>query len=483
MAIFNKTESSFDEFDSHVLAMDDHIHQYGFSSFTITEDSSDHYSVSIFSTSLPDENCTDFPDPADYSVSHLNMADSSFESFPSQQLSIDEEDRWSPSSLMESNDTSMDITPLDLPTEGMELDSQLSSTHLVKAYGEAMDGDQRELTDVIVQRINEKASPVGGVMDCLLYYLFGPLDKHSDYLKQESLKNFLAAFEAFYQIFPYGMFAHFAANRSILEAIPSDVGVIHIIDFHMGIGIQWCTMIEALGYQQREIRLTSIRWAEEDSSWRFEDTKRWLCEHARSFSLNLIVDNMEVHDCASEIKRRKQNTGRREWLAFNCMQGLPHTGRVRNTRDVTEFLRVAKELLAYAANFYYDNEGIIIFGNGDAWVNSNSASSFSLFLDKLLWTMPTHLSEARTALECLFVAPLVSSHAWIRKWEKLNYCELQLGFGLKGRPVSKDSLMEAKEMVREEESPYGVWIEGDNNNDMVLAWRGVPLVRVSRWTS
>ncbi|KAL7169573.1 hypothetical protein ACSBR2_034580 [Camellia fascicularis] len=142
----------------------------------------------------------------------------------------------------------------------------------------------------------------------------------------------------------------------------------------------------------------------------------------------------------------------------------------------------------------FDNMGIITFGDGDVWVNSRFSSSFGSFLDGHLvhyqallesieWAFPNHLGEARTALECLFVAPLISSLAWIHKWEEMGCCDLQLGFGLEGCQVSKESLMEAMEMVSEGKSLYGVRIEGENNNSMVLEWRGIPLVRFSCWRS
>ncbi|KAF2306441.1 hypothetical protein GH714_018110 [Hevea brasiliensis] len=125
-------------------------------------------------------------------------------SFPSQEVS-NEGNGWSPSPSIKSDESSSSLT---LPGEESELNSLLSVRHLLKAYGEAMEKGQSDLADY--------------------------LDKHGNYLKQESSKNFEAAFRAFYQIFPYGRFAHFAANSAILEAMPVDTETIHIVDFDMG---------------------------------------------------------------------------------------------------------------------------------------------------------------------------------------------------------------------------------------------------------
>ncbi|OMO82827.1 Transcription factor GRAS, partial [Corchorus capsularis] len=112
--------------------------------------------------------------------------------------------------------------PLVLPSENMEVDEQLVIPHLLKAYGEAMESQQIELADEIVSCLKDKASPTGKTLERLLFYLTFALDKQGNYLRQESIKNYEAAFEAFYQIFPYSRFAHFGANSAILEAIPID---------------------------------------------------------------------------------------------------------------------------------------------------------------------------------------------------------------------------------------------------------------------
>ncbi|KAK9291044.1 hypothetical protein L1049_009228 [Liquidambar formosana] len=423
-------------------------------------------------------------------------------SFPSQQLSINGEDEWSPCASMKSSDASMDITSiqqsLTLPGEEKEVDNQLSMLHLLKAYGEAMEKEQRELAEVIVRCINEKVSPLGETVERLAFNLFEDMENQSDYLKQESHKNFEAAFKTFYQIFPYGRFAHFAANSAILEAVPADAEMIHIVDFDIGDGVQWPPMIEAFGRQKKAVRLTSIKWREEDysyspSHWRFEETKRRLYNHARSIGLNLKVEEMEIENLVSETKKTKKRGGRGEWLAFNCMVGLPHMGKGRSRRHVMEFLRVAKELISTSADCSASNRGVITFGEGDAGEKLKNCTGFGSFFDGCLahyqtlfesmeWNFPIHLAEARIAMEFLFLAPYVSSLAWFQKWEDIREgCDLQAGIGLVGWRLSKESLLEAKVMVQEGESSYRVTFEEDRENEMVLQWRGTPLVKFSTW--
>ncbi|RVW76500.1 hypothetical protein CK203_053340 [Vitis vinifera] len=75
--------------------------------------------------------------------------------------------------------------------------------------------------------------------------------------------------------------------------------------------------------------------------------------------------------------------------------------------------------------------GIITFGDGDGWEKQKNTSSFRVFFNEYLihyqaplesmeWTFPTHFAEARIAMECLFVAPHVSSLGWFQKWEEMK---------------------------------------------------------------
>ncbi|KAJ4823520.1 hypothetical protein Tsubulata_017898 [Turnera subulata] len=406
--------------------------------------------------------------------------------------------------------------PLKLPTEGIETDHQLSLNHLFQAYKEAMENTEIELAEVILGRIAEKVTLIGGISERLLYYMSHPLEKQQlEYLNQECGKISDKALEVFYKTFPHGMFAHFAANSAILEAKPGDAEVLHIIDFDMGEGVQWSSMIMALGQQQIKelmrqrdyhchmmtLKITAIKWKEEDfglasSSWRrFEDTKRQLQGYANSLGLLLEVREMELIDLVGEIKRMRNKGGRREWLAFNCMWALPHLGRRRSRRHVLEFLIVAKDLLASGVNTNSRSGGIVTFGDGSAWdmVKSINPPRFGSFfegymrhyqalMESIEWNFPLRLAEARMAMECLFVAPYVSSRAW-----KQNWAEIEEGYDLKiecifeGKRMSNESLTEAKELVREGETQYVARIEGKDSNEMVLDWRGTPLVRVSAW--
>ncbi|KAK6943194.1 Transcription factor GRAS [Dillenia turbinata] len=418
------------------------------------------------------------------------VMEESEESIPSLQPSLNtREDDWSPCLSLKSGEESMEYisSSLKLPGKDMEIDNQESILHLLKAYGEAIEMGQRKLAEVILKCINEKSNPIGEPMERLAFNLFqSPDNKQGEYLKQEATKNFRAAFKAFYQSLPFGKFVHYTANATILESMPDDVEVVHIIDFDLGEGIQWPSVMEAIAQEGKDLKLTLIKWTEDDQR-SLEETKRRLFHYATSLGLLLKMEDIRIEDLVSEIKRMKKRSGGREHFVFNCMTGLPHMARLRSRRHMFEFLMVAKDLIRNSTR------GIIVVGYGDAGENLKNCSGYSSFFNQYLahyramyeaveMSFPAHLAEAKLAMECLFVSPFVSSHGWAQNWEEMNeVCDFWASIGLQGCRLNRQNLIEARELVKDVRGSYRIRIEGHNENEMVLDRLGTPLVRVSIW--
>ncbi|XP_076945744.1 protein NODULATION SIGNALING PATHWAY 2-like [Bidens hawaiensis] len=393
---------------------------------------------------------------------------------------------WSPNMSMNSSDAcAYDvpyvITPSSMVDDVMETDSQTEMENLLTAHAEAVCLGQTELAKVIQAHVCQKASPVGPVLDKLALNLCDE-NQEKDYIVQESLKNFSKARRAFYEIFPYGRFAHFTANSTILESIPNHVASIHIVDFDLCEGNQWPPVIEAIARMNKSLIITSIK-LDQDHDSHFEQ-KRWhLCNFARSFGLNLKVQETCMSQLIENMYERQQGS---EFMVFNCMVGLPHMRKTRKIHQVNDFLKVAKFILT-------ENQGIITFGDGEECERTGNHSDFPSFFNmnlahyKALYEsmecgFPSHLKEARIAMETLFLAPSVSSKSWFRKWQERSRftSDFRNILGLKGVNMSKQSWDEQRELVKESETPYRIGI-GENGNEFVLEWKGIPLVRVSAW--
>ncbi|XP_073137793.1 protein NODULATION SIGNALING PATHWAY 2-like [Henckelia pumila] len=494
---------------------DEHcVDEYAFSPpFFAAEDSREmsssmqQYLESIFS-----DECMEFPQLVDEVQENYSKEDFQidFDEFDLMIFKEDVDNDHDHDHAMDVCHESMQIP--SLMVEGMEIiDNELCLLHLLVAYAEAIDNQETLLSRVIIEHIIKKVNPFGGIVERVLYYMFRHLDKESDYIIKESSSNFYAAFKAFYQIFPYGKFAHFVANSAIIENMPSDVDIIHIFDFDMGEGIQISSFLEEIEQHRCniEVRVTSVRFGEDGEFfphliWNFEETKIRICDHARSRGVNMKVEKVGFMDLECKMKNTMEECcGRKSWYVFNCMVGLPHMGRIRSKKCVFEFLKLAKNFLQNDTSF---NKGIITYGDGDfTWCSNmttcgdryttfldSNVTRFRAFLESMEFGFPCHLGEARVALESLFVAPYFSSIAVERKWEEKrqyggDHHQVEL-LGMEGLRLSEKCIFEAIEMVNEGDnnnndnnSPYGVRFASEKKNEMVMDWRGNPLVRVCCW--
>ncbi|XP_047163951.1 protein NODULATION SIGNALING PATHWAY 2-like [Vigna umbellata] len=415
--------------------------------------------------------------------------------FPPQNLSSEVENAWSPTPSVRSELSTNQASPLTLPHQNMEIENQVSLPHLLEAHGEALEQGQKSLAEVILRCMSQKASPLGESLERLVFYLSQSMTNHGDYLKGEAFKNYEAALRALYQGLPVGKVAHFAAVSAILEAMPQDCNSVHIVDSCVGHGFQWVPMIEAIAHMNKTVKLTSIKWDGDGEGLEcfstpsnFEETKRQLCEYAKSCGLKLKVEEKGVKELVAEIKKMNKRGGRGEFLAFNSMIDLPHMGRESSRKQALEFLRVAEDLINTSGN-----RGIITFGDGSAYEKVKNNLNFRSFfkahlehyqalLEAIESHFPTRFSEARIAMEQLFLQPCISSLDWLQTWEEMHSGDpLEAEISFKGCQLSKNILMEIREVLGGSEGSYQARIEGQNHNELVLEYKGTQLLRFSTW--
>ncbi|GLU11913.1 hypothetical protein SLE2022_286310 [Rubroshorea leprosula] len=126
----------------------------------------------------------------------------------------------------------------------------------------------------------------------------------------------------------------------------------------------------------------------------------FLSKIAWSFGLRLRVEEMDMEGLANDMKRGRKRGGS-EWLAFNCVVGLPYMER-RSFRHVQEFLKLAKEYCS-------SNKGMLTFAIGndaEKWRANGFGSLFELqivhfqtLMESMEQNFPVHFTEARIVME------------------------------------------------------------------------------------
>ncbi|KAK7395075.1 hypothetical protein VNO78_15617 [Psophocarpus tetragonolobus] len=504
---------------SYGFTMDDHVGDYGLNTLlsTLEDSTSEIYSIPFPSSPIfptdpfhvqnpineetmqlpPLMELDDFTSILDTQIvsiqGHGYQGESEESFFPSQNLSSEVENAWSPTPSVRSELSTNQTSSLTLPQENMEIEIQVSLPHLLEAYVEALEQGQELLAEEILRCISQKVSPLGESSERLAFYLSQGMTDHGDYLKGEAFKNFEAALRAIYQGLPIGKIAHFAAVSAIVEAMPQDCDVVHVVDFCIGHGFQWPPMVEAIAHMHKTLKLTSIKWGDEGPECvsvpcKFEETRRQLHEHAKSCGLQLKVEEKRLEELVTEIKNMNKSGGRGEFFVFNCMVGLPHMGRVSSRGEALEFLRVAEDFIKKSSN-----RGIITFGDGTAFEkmknNMNLRSFFDghlmhyqTLLESIESHFPTCFSEARIVMEQLFLQPCISSLDWLQTWEEMKRGgHLETEISLEGCQLRKNILMEIREVLSGSEGSYLAKIEGQNDNELVLEYKGTHLFRLSTW--
>ncbi|MFS7976811.1 putative transcription factor GRAS family [Helianthus anomalus] len=173
----------------------------------------------------------------------------------------------------ESEEIKSIVTVIDAMEESndiMEPESQTELKNLLKAYADGVSMGQIELGKVIVRCIREKINHVGQTLEGIAFKLFD--ENQEEYLKQELMRNFKITFRVFYDILPYGRFAHLTTNSSILEVLPAHMESVHIIDFDLGEGNQWPQVMEAIAQMKKYLIITSIK-LDQDQDLQFHQTR------------------------------------------------------------------------------------------------------------------------------------------------------------------------------------------------------------------
>ncbi|TYI42274.1 hypothetical protein E1A91_A01G075600v1 [Gossypium mustelinum] len=161
-------------------------------------------------------------------------------------------------------------------------------------------------------------------------------------------KDLLSYMQVLYEICPYLKFGYMAANGAIAEACRTE-DRIHIIDFQIGQGTQWMTLLQALAARPGgapHVRITGI----DDPLSKYarggglEAVKRRLEALSEKFSIPVEFQGMPVF--APDITRDMLDVRPGEALAVNFPLQLHHTPDesvdVNNPRD--GLLRMVKSL-------------------------------------------------------------------------------------------------------------------------------------------
>ncbi len=152
---------------------------------------------------------------------------------------------------------------------------------LLVACAEAVGENNFAQASALITKLKQVVSIVGDPMQRLAAYMVeGLVAKivssggniyRTLKCKEPLVGDFLSAMQVLYQVCPYFKFGYMAANGAIAEAFQNEERV-HIVDFEINQGVQWCTLIQALAERPGgppHLRITGVEDPPSSSSSEF----------------------------------------------------------------------------------------------------------------------------------------------------------------------------------------------------------------------
>ncbi|CAH9060575.1 unnamed protein product [Cuscuta europaea] len=277
-----------------------------------------------------------------------------------------------------------------------------------------------------------------------------------------------------YEVCPYFKFGHMSANGAIAEAMKSEQSV-HIIDFQIGQGSQWVTLIQAFASRPGgppRIRITGI-----DDRGSVSIAGKNLSELAESFKVPF-----EFHSSDIDLKNLGIQPG--EALAVNFAYMLHHmpdeSVSTLNHRD--RLLRMVKNL----------NPKVVTLVEQES--NTNTAAFFPRFVETLDYyaamfesideVLPRNHSErinveqhclARDVVNVIACegTERVERHELLGKWKS----RFRMA-GFTPYPLSSLVNLTIKRLLENHSDKYRI---GERNDALYLGWMDRDLVAACAW--
>ncbi|KAL2317778.1 hypothetical protein Fmac_031654 [Flemingia macrophylla] len=349
-----------------------------------------------------------------------------------------------------------------LTAEAGRKEKGLRLVHLLMAAAEAMSSgtESQALARAILVRLKELlVSPTEQMERVAAHFteaLQRLLNGGATSTPTPLVSDMLLAFQLLQDMSPYVKFAHFTANQAILETAAHQKRL-HIVDFDVGEGAQWASLIQALSSSSSgpHLRITALSRSGQ-RKW-LQETGRRLTAFAAS-----VKQPFSFQQCRLEADETFRPSSLKvvpgEALVFNCMLHLPHLAFPPSA----SFLKGAQELRPGLVVVVEEEVGLVGVDAGFVGLFMDSLQRYSAVLDSLEVGFPME-RWARGLVERVLLGPRIVGSVG-RMYERGGEIEIESGSwlgaaGFRGVPISFANHCQANLLV-------GLF--NDGTNDSVL---------------
>ncbi|XWS45382.1 hypothetical protein CRYUN_Cryun15aG0131900 [Craigia yunnanensis] len=353
---------------------------------------------------------------------------------------------------------------------------------LIRA-ADCFDTHELQLAQVILARLNQRLrSPSGKPLQRAAFYFKEALQSlltgstRSTRLSSWSeIVQTIKAYKAFSGINPIPMFNHFTTNQALLEELDGSAPFIHIIDFDIGLGGQYASLMREIAEKNdhscKFIRITAV--VPEEYAIETRLIKDNLFQFAQDLKLRFRIEFVLLRNFEMlSFKAFKFIDGEKTAILFS-----PSIFRCLSL-NVTAFLSDLRRI----------NPSVVVFVDSEVWMESGTTSFRKNFVNSLEFYA--------VMFESLDAA--VAGGEWVRKIETLllrpriltavesaarrtapPWREVFCGAGMRAVHLSQFADFQAEFLLRK------VQVQGfhvaKRQAELVLCWHETALVATSAW--
>ncbi|KAK8673204.1 hypothetical protein V6N13_111553 [Hibiscus sabdariffa] len=353
---------------------------------------------------------------------------------------------------------------------------------LVKA-ADCFDTHELQLAQVILARLSQRLrSPSGKPLQRAAFYfkealqsLLSGSTRSTGLSSWNEIVQTIKAYKAFSGINPIPMFSQFTTNQALMEALDGSAPLIHIIDFDIGLGCQYASLMREMAERNDHscnfIRITAV--VPEEYAIETRLIKDNLVQFAQDLKLRFQIEFVLLRTFEMlSFKAFKFIDGEKTaiLLSPSIFRGL--------SINVTAFLSDLRRL----------NPSVVVFVDSEVWMQSGTASFRKNFVNGLeFYAMMFESLDAAVAngewvrkIETLLLRPrILAAVETAARSTAPPWRESFRGVGMKAVHLSQLAEFQAECLLGK------VQVRGfhvaKRQSELVLCWYESALVATSAW--
>ncbi|KAJ8770812.1 hypothetical protein K2173_021459 [Erythroxylum novogranatense] len=356
---------------------------------------------------------------------------------------------------------------------------------LIRA-ADCFDSNELQLAHAILERLNLRLqSPIGKPLQRAAFFFKEAL--HSLLTRQPSTRGSslsdvvqtIRSYKAFSALSPIPMFTHCTTNQALLESLDGSPPFVHIVDFDIGLGCHYPSLIRELVEKAESckltyplLRITAV--VTEDCAMETKLIKESISQFAHELKIRLQIEFVLMRTF--------------ELLSFKAIKFMEgEKTAVLLSPSIFRVLGSTSNLTMFATDLSRVSPNVVIFVDSEGWSEPeasfrrnfvNCLEFYSLMLESLDVTVAG--GEWVRKIETFLLKPRILAATERCRWRASPpWREVFSGAGMWPVKLSQFADFQAESLL-EKVQARGFYV-AKQQSELVLCWHERPLIAMSAW--